>query len=80
MNYSSAVFLDFSEDLGSTPPKESLEDAQMRKMRRVLTLLCCRYLIQLRRRLILKKANIQDGDRVLEIGEPFPSPRDRVPF
>ncbi|KAJ7621392.1 cyclopropane-fatty-acyl-phospholipid synthase [Roridomyces roridus] len=52
MNYSSAVFLDYNGDLDPTVSvRESLEEAQMRKLR-----------------LILKKANIQPGQRVLEIG------------
>ncbi|KAJ7616073.1 Mycolic acid cyclopropane synthetase-domain-containing protein [Roridomyces roridus] len=52
MNYSSAVFLDYNEDLDPTVSVcESLEEAQMRKLR-----------------LILKKGNIQPGQRVLEIG------------
>ncbi|KAJ7641185.1 CFS1-like protein [Roridomyces roridus] len=52
MNYSSAVFLDYNGDLDPTVSvRESLEEAQMRKLR-----------------LILKKANIQHGQRVLEIG------------
>ncbi|KAJ7441649.1 CFS1-like protein [Mycena galericulata] len=52
MNYSSAIFRDFNEDLDPTvSTRESLEDAQIRKVR-----------------LILKKANILPGQRVLEIG------------
>ncbi|KAJ7268177.1 CFS1-like protein [Mycena haematopus] len=52
MNYSSAIFKDFNEDLNPTiSVRESLEDAQIRKVR-----------------LILKKANILPGQRVLEIG------------
>ncbi|KAJ7279676.1 CFS1-like protein [Mycena rebaudengoi] len=52
MNYSSAIFKDFNEDLEPTITiRESLEDAQLRKVR-----------------LILKKANILPGQRVLEIG------------
>ncbi|KAJ7038783.1 CFS1-like protein [Mycena alexandri] len=52
MNYSSAIFKDFNEDLNSAVSvRESLEDAQIRKVK-----------------LILKKANILPGQRVLEIG------------
>ncbi|KAJ7058925.1 CFS1-like protein [Mycena amicta] len=52
MNYSCAIFKDFNEDLDSSVSvRESLEDAQLRKVR-----------------LILKKANILPGQRVLEIG------------
>ncbi|KAF8181191.1 Mycolic acid cyclopropane synthetase-domain-containing protein [Mycena galopus ATCC 62051] len=52
MNYSSAIFKDYNEDLDPTlSMRESLEDAQMRKVR-----------------LVLKKANILPGQRVLEIG------------
>ncbi|KAJ7147852.1 CFS1-like protein [Mycena crocata] len=52
MNYSSAIFKDFNEDLDPTiSVRESLEDAQIRKVK-----------------LILKKANILPGQRVLEIG------------
>ncbi|KAJ7465937.1 CFS1-like protein [Mycena latifolia] len=52
MNYSSAIFKDFNEDLDpSISVRESLEDAQIRKVK-----------------LILKKANILPGHRVLEIG------------
>ncbi|KAF7290285.1 CFS1-like protein [Mycena indigotica] len=54
MNYSSAIFKDFDEDLDnnvSADDRESLEEAQMRKVR-----------------LVLKKANILPGQRVLEIG------------
>ncbi|KAJ6539846.1 CFS1-like protein [Mycena vulgaris] len=52
MNYSSAIFKDFNEDLDpNVSVRESLEDAQLRKVK-----------------LILKKANILPGQRVLEIG------------
>ncbi|KAJ7049083.1 CFS1-like protein [Mycena amicta] len=52
MNYSSAIFKDLNEDLDSSVSvRESLEEAQLRKVR-----------------LILKKANILPGQRVLEIG------------
>jgi len=52
MNYSSAIFKNYNEDQDSTvAERESLEDAQIRKVR-----------------LILKKANILPGQRVLEIG------------
>ncbi|KAJ7138186.1 CFS1-like protein [Mycena epipterygia] len=52
MNYSSAIFKDFNEDLDPTVSvRESLEDAQIRKVK-----------------LILKKARILPGQRVLEIG------------
>ncbi|KAJ7869995.1 CFS1-like protein [Mycena leptocephala] len=52
MNYSSAIFRDFTEDLHSqNETTECLEDAQMRKIR-----------------FILNKANIHAGDRILEIG------------
>ncbi|KAF7341156.1 CFS1-like protein [Mycena venus] len=52
MNYSSAIFKDYNEDLNPTiSVRESLEDAQIRKIK-----------------LILKKANILPGQRVLEIG------------
>ncbi|KAF7326710.1 CFS1-like protein [Mycena sanguinolenta] len=52
MNYSSAIFKDFNEDLDpTTSVRESLEDAQLRKTR-----------------LVLKKANILPGQRVLELG------------
>ncbi|KAK7038374.1 CFS1-like protein [Favolaschia claudopus] len=54
MNYSSAIFKDYNEDLNPIPIKttrESLEDAQLRKVR-----------------LVLKKANIQPGQCVFEIG------------
>ncbi|KAJ7087681.1 CFS1-like protein [Mycena belliarum] len=52
MNYSSAIFIDFNEDLDpGVSISESLEDAQLRKVH-----------------LILKKANIRPGQRVLEIG------------
>lgn len=53
MNYSSAIFRDFGEDLGPVraQPPESLESAQLRKMR-----------------LILRQLKIQPGDRVLEFG------------
>ncbi|KAJ7205426.1 CFS1-like protein [Mycena pura] len=52
MNYSSAIFKDFNEDLDPTiAVRESLEEAQLRKCR-----------------LVLKKANIRPGQRVLEIG------------
>ncbi|KAF7317488.1 CFS1-like protein [Mycena kentingensis (nom. inval.)] len=54
MNYSAAIFRDLDEDLkpdSDVGVRESLEEAQMRKVR-----------------LILKKANIQPGQRVLEIG------------
>ncbi|KAJ6462469.1 CFS1-like protein [Mycena sanguinolenta] len=52
MNYSSAIFKDFNEDLDPTiSVRESLEDAQLRKVR-----------------LILKKANILPGQRILELG------------
>ncbi|KAF7296434.1 CFS1-like protein [Mycena chlorophos] len=53
MNYSSAVFLDFNQDLDkriAPEDRETLYDAQMRKLR-----------------LILGKANIQPGQRLLEI-------------
>ncbi|PFH46944.1 hypothetical protein AMATHDRAFT_153349 [Amanita thiersii Skay4041] len=51
MNYSSAIFKDYNEDLKPDGKViESLEDAQMRKMRT-----------------ILKKVRIRPGDRVLEI-------------
>ncbi|KAF7355676.1 CFS1-like protein [Mycena sanguinolenta] len=52
MNYSSAIFEDYNEDLDpATAARESLEDAQLRKVR-----------------FILKKAKIGSGQRVLEIG------------
>nr|GAT42578.1 CFS1-like protein [Mycena chlorophos] len=54
MNYSSAVFLDFKQDLDKSiapEDRETLYDAQMRKLR-----------------LVLGKANIQPGQRLLEIG------------
>ncbi|KIJ35027.1 hypothetical protein M422DRAFT_262765 [Sphaerobolus stellatus SS14] len=52
MNYSSAIFRNFSEDLqGNVSERETLEEAQLRKMK-----------------VILRKANIQKGDKVLEIG------------
>ncbi|KAH9852500.1 CFS1-like protein [Lenzites betulinus] len=52
MNYSSAIFLDYLEDL-TKPAKlcEPLEDAQMRKMKN-----------------IIRRARVRPGDRVLEIG------------
>ncbi|KAK7028544.1 CFS1-like protein [Favolaschia claudopus] len=52
MDYSCAIFKNYNEDLNPVPTiRESLEDAQLRKVR-----------------LVLKKANIQPGQRVLEIG------------
>ncbi|KAJ7833680.1 CFS1-like protein [Mycena leptocephala] len=52
MNYSSAIFKNYNEDLDPTAiERESLEAAQLRKVG-----------------LILKKANIVPGQRVLEIG------------
>ncbi|KAF8526279.1 cyclopropane-fatty-acyl-phospholipid synthase [Hysterangium stoloniferum] len=52
MNYSSAIFKDFTEDIEPKEgPRESLADAQIRKMRN-----------------IIRSANIQKGHHVLEIG------------
>lgn len=52
MNYSSALFKDFNEDLrAGVENKETLEDAQIRKMKN-----------------LLNKLKIQPGDRVLEVG------------
>ncbi|KAJ7735289.1 CFS1-like protein [Mycena maculata] len=52
MNYSSAIFKNYNEDLDpTTTERESLNEAQLRKVR-----------------LVLNKAKIQAGQRVLEIG------------
>ncbi|KAI9070092.1 cyclopropane-fatty-acyl-phospholipid synthase [Trametes sanguinea] len=52
MTYSSAIFLDYDEDLSKAPSScESLESAQVRKLQNVL-----------------RKAQVGPGDRVLEIG------------
>ncbi|KAF7340298.1 CFS1-like protein [Mycena venus] len=68
MNYSSAIFKDYNEDLDPTvTERESLEDAQIRKVKWVS---CDPHKLGSQRpyRLILKKASISPGQRVLEIG------------
>ena len=79
MCYSSAIFKDYEEDIrpGATSNLESLEDAQLRKMRWgcLVQSMATEYLKLIYHRAILKKLRIQPGDRVLEIGENFPSTR-----
>jgi cyclopropane-fatty-acyl-phospholipid synthase len=69
MTYSCAVFVDCNGDLKSDAQPETLEDAQLRKMKCVFHLMhLLAYLLAASDRMILKKANVQPGDRVLEIG------------